>query len=264
MKMGAGMAEQIGMYQLAVAYLMLVVVFFLAMSNSLRISRELVVATLRMTLQLFAAGLLLKYVFKIDFWLASVALIVIMIAFAVTVVLGRLEIRVKRLPLILFASMGIGSLSVLAIFIFLVIGREPWYDARYVLPLGGMIIGNSMTACALVTERFIAEVIGKRDQIETSLALGATYKEASMTALRTAYRAALVPTIASMTGMGIVHLPGMMTGQILSGVEPMLAVKYQVAIIAAILAAAALSSLVMLNLLRSRLFNKCHQIERAV
>lgn len=258
------MAEQIGMSQLAVAYLMLVAVFFIAMSNNLRISKDLIVATLRMTLQLFAAGLLLKYVFKIDFWLASTGLIVVMIAFAVTVVLGRLEIRVKRLSMILFASMGAGSLSVLAVFIFLVVGREPWYDAQYVLPLGGMIIGNAMTACALVTERFTAEVIGKRDQIETSLSLGATYKEASMTALRTAYRAALVPTIASMTGMGIVHLPGMMTGQILSGVEPLLAVKYQVAIIAAILAAAALSSLMMLHLLRGRFFTRCHQIERSI
>jgi putative ABC transport system permease protein len=160
--------------------------------------------------------------------------------------------------------MGIGSLTVLAAFIFLVIDRHPWYDARYLLPLGGMIIGNSMTACALVAERFTSEVVGKRQLIETSLSLGASSKEASLTAFRTAYRAALVPTIASMTGMGIVHLPGMMTGQIISGVEPLLAVRYQIAIITAILAAAAISALLTLYLLRGRLFTKCHQISREI
>jgi putative ABC transport system permease protein len=117
-----------------------------------------------------------------------------------------------------------------------------------------------MTSCALVAERFHSEIYGKRPLIETSLALGATCREASIESFRTAYRAALLPTVASMTGMGIVHLPGMMTGQILSGTEPILAVKYQIAIVVAILASAALSTLIALHLIRGRLFNEHHQL----
>ncbi len=254
------MADQIGLWQMAVAYMLLLVVFALALSNRLRMSKDLAVATLRMTLQLIAVGFLLSYLFRFNFWYTSLILLLVMIAFAVHVVLGRVKLKLGRLSLILFISISTGSLSVLAVLLFLVVGHQPWYDARYLIPIGGMIIGNTMTACALVTERFYNEVYGKRTVIETNLALGATSKEASMSAFRVSFGAALLPTIASMTGMGIVHLPGMMTGQILSGTEPILAVKYQIAIMVAILSSAALSSLITLYLLRGRLFNKYHQI----
>ena len=254
------MVEPIGLVQMAAAYMLLLAVFFLAFSNSLKISKELLVASLRMTIQLFAAGLLLKYVFRINFWYTSLLVLLLMIGSAVHVVMGRIKVKIRHLSAILFLSIAAGSISVLAVFLFAIVHHVPWYDARYFVPIGGMIVGNSMTACALVTERFTSEIYGNRQMIETSLALGATYKEASIKAFRAAYRAALLPTIASMTGMGIVHLPGMMTGQIISGVEPVLAVRYQIAIILAILSSAALSCLTVLYLQRGMLFNKYHQI----
>jgi len=254
------MADQIELWQMAVAYMLLLVVFSLAFSNRLKISRELAVATLRMTLQLLAAGFLLRYLFKFNFWYTSLLLLLIMIVFAVHVILGRVRLKLRRLTRVLFLSISAGSLSVLGVFIFLILDHQPWYDARFLIPIGGMIIGNAMTSCALVTERFYNEVVGNRPVIETNLALGATSKEASIAAFRSAYGAALLPTIASMTGMGIVHLPGMMTGQILSGTEPILAVKYQIAIMVAILSSAAISCLIALYLIRDRLFNKYHQI----
>jgi len=254
------MAENIGLAQMAIAYSLILLVFVLATANRLKINRDLAIAALRMTLQLVAAGILLRYVFRINYWYTSLLLLFAMLFFAVHVVIGRLDLKIPRLTTILFVSMAGGSLVVIAVFIFLVVGRQPWYDAQYVIPIGGMIIGNSMTACALASERFTNEMMTRRQLIETSLALGANFKEASVDAFRGAYRAALLPTIASMTGMGIVHLPGMMTGQILSGVEPLLAVKYQIAIILAIIGAAALSCLLNLYLLRNTLFDRCHQV----
>jgi putative ABC transport system permease protein len=254
------MADQIALWQMAVTYMLLLVVFLLVMLNRLRIGRELLIATVRMTLQLIAAGLLLRYLFEFNFWYTSLLLLLIMVALAVHVILGRVRLRIGRLSLILFLSIAVAGLSILAVFIFLIVGHEPWYDARYLIPIGGMIIGNAMTACALVTERFFSEVSSKKRVIEANLALGATSKEASIHAFRASYKAALLPTVASMTGMGIVHLPGMMTGQILSGTEPILAVKYQIAIVVAILCSAAISSLLALHLVRGRLFNRYHQI----
>jgi len=254
------MVENVGVIQMVIAYGLLLVVFILASWNRLKINKDLAIATVRMTLQLFAAGLILRYLFKFNLWYATLGLLLIMTVFAVHVVLGRVKQRVNGLPFILFLSIGTGSLSVVAVFILIIVSHKPWYDGQYVIPIGGMIIGNCMTAAALATERLLSEVRSSRNIIEMKLSLGATAKEASLDAYRAAYRAALLPTVASMTGMGIVHLPGMMTGQVLSGIEPILAVKYQIAIILAIISAAALTCLLCLSLERRKIFNRCHQI----
>jgi len=131
----------------------------------------------------------------------------------------------------------------------LVVGYSPWYDPRYLIPLAGMIIGNSMNGASLAAERLTAEMRERHDELETALCLGATARQAAEPALRTAYRAALIPTMNTMAATGIVALPGMMTGQILSGTEPMLAVRYQIAIMCAITA----SSITAFYLCRLRL-----------
>ncbi len=254
------MVESVSLLQMVIAYGLLVLVFGLAAWNRLDINKDLAIASLRMTVQLAAVGLILRYLFEVSLWYTTLILLLIMTGFAVHVVLGRVKRRVSQLPLILFISIGFSSFAVIAAFIFVIVDHEPWYDAQYVIPIGGMIIGNAMTASALATERLLSEVRSSRGAIEMMLSLGATSREASLEPYRAAYRAALLPTIASMTGMGIVHLPGMMTGQVLSGVEPLLAVKYQIAIVLAIISAAAISCLVCLYLERRRIFNRCHQI----
>jgi putative ABC transport system permease protein len=254
------MAEQIGLFQMAAAYLLLIVVLIAATINRLGVNRQTLIAAARMTAQLVLAGVALKYIFSINTWYLTLAVLVIMLGGAVHTVLGRLEDRMGGLVPILAASIGAGSAIVIFVLLMAIVTRRPWFDPRYSLPISGMIIGNAMTACVLVLERYTSEIRQGRSVVETKLSLGATYKEASVDQFRAAYRASLLPTIASMSGIGIVHLPGMMTGQILSGVDPLLAVKYQIAIILAILAAAALSSLMLLYLIRRRVFNRLHQI----
>jgi len=123
-----------------------------------------------------------------------------------------------------------------------------------------MIIGNSMTGASLAAERLASEMKERRDEIETALCLGASSRTAAFDLVRSAFRAALIPSINSMAAMGIVFLPGMMTGQILSGTEPMIAVKYQIAIMCAITGSVAVTSLLILIQGRRAYFTGAHQL----
>jgi putative ABC transport system permease protein len=140
-----------------------------------------------------------------------------------------------------------------------VIGLDPWYDPRYLIPLAGMIIGNSMTGAALAAERLAAEMRERREEIETALCLGATVRAASREAVRSAFRAALIPSINAMAAMGLVFLPGMMTGQILSGTEPITAVKYQIAVMCVITGSVAVTSFLILLQGYRAYFTPAHQ-----
>jgi putative ABC transport system permease protein len=143
----------------------------------------------------------------------------------------------------------------------LVVGYSPWYDPRYLIPLAGMIIGNSMNGASLAAERLSAELYERREEIEAALCLGATARQASESSVRLAFRAALMPTMNTMAAMGIVSLPGMMTGQILSGTEPIIAVRYQIAIMCAITGAVAITSFLILVQGYRRYFSAAHQLK---
>jgi putative ABC transport system permease protein len=105
---------------------------------------------------------------------------------------------------------------------------NPWYDPRYAIPLLGMILGNCMTGISLGLDTLTTSLVSRRAAVEAQLMLGATRREAVAPVTRQAVRSALIPTINSMSATGVVSLPGTMTGQILSGVPPAEAVKYQI------------------------------------
>ena len=149
-----------------------------------------------------------------------------------------------------------------ATFVFcgLVVRYSPWYDPRYLIPLAGMIIGNSMNGASLAAERLAAEIRERREEVETAICLGATARQASTTAVRLAFSAALMPTMNTMAAMGIVSIPGMMTGQILSGTEPIIAVRYQIAIMCAITGAVAITSYLIVLLGYRHYFTAAHQL----
>jgi putative ABC transport system permease protein len=123
-----------------------------------------------------------------------------------------------------------------------------------------MIIGNSMNGASLAAERLASEIEDRREEIETAICLGATARQASETAVRNAFRAALIPTVNTMAAMGIVSLPGMMTGQILSGTEPIIAVRYQIAIMCAITGAVAITAYLIIILGYKQYFTDAHQL----
>jgi putative ABC transport system permease protein len=124
-----------------------------------------------------------------------------------------------------------------------------------------MVIGNTMNAVALTTTRFRDEIRHRRDQVEAALALGATSREAARGAFRTSVRSALIPTINALMVVGLVQLPGMMSGQIIAGILSIEAVRYQIVVMYMIACAAAIGSLVAASLVRSQHFTSRHQLK---
>jgi putative ABC transport system permease protein len=203
-------------------------------------------SSLRMVLQLIAVGYLLHLVFAVKSPLAVVAILLAMAGFSLQVMGSRIKEKMPHFYRVMGISVFIGCGGVTFLFCGLVVEYSPWYDPRYLIPLAGMIIGNSMNAASLAAERLSSEIHARRDEIEAAVCLGATARQASDSAVRAAFRAALMPTINTMAAMGIVSLPGMMTGQILSGTDPAIAVRYQIAIMCAITGAVAITSFLIL------------------
>ncbi|MBN2429083.1 MAG: iron export ABC transporter permease subunit FetB [Deltaproteobacteria bacterium] len=209
--------------------------------------KDLTIASLRMVVQLLAVGYLLHLVFRIESPWPVILILIVMVGFAIQTVSSRVKEKMPRFYRIVSVSIFVGCGLTTFFFCQIVVGLSPWYDPRYLIPLAGMIIGNSMTGASLAAERLASEMKERRDEIETSLCLGATSRLASREIVQGAFRAALIPSINSMAAMGIVFLPGLMTGQILSGTEPILAVKYQIAIMCIISGSVAITSLLIIN-----------------
>ena len=217
---------------LVLASLLIIVNAGLSLILQLRLERQLLIATVRMIVQLSLVGLVLKTLFSLvsPLWTGLAALV--MILFAGREILARQEHRLKG-----FWAYGLGTgcmlvtASLVTVFTLTTqIRPEPWYDPRYTLPLLGMILGNTMTGISLGLHTLSTGLIRDRGAVEAQLMLGATRWEAVLPVVRTALRSALMPTINSMAATGLVALPGMMTGQILAGADPVLAVKYQMLI----------------------------------
>jgi len=136
---------------------------------------------------------------------------------------------------------------------------DPWYLPQYAIPLAGMILGNTLNGISLGLNRFGEELTAHRDRVETLLALGATRWEAAREPIRQAIRTGMIPIINSMMVVGLVSLPGMMTGQLMAGVDPLDAVKYQIVIMFFIASGTALGTVGVVLLSFRQLFNRRHQ-----
>lgn len=223
-------------------------------------ARDLLWSALRMVAQLLAVGYLLHFIFALDRPLPVLALLLMMAAFAVQTVAARVKRRMPRFYPVVGAAILVGCGGATMLLCTLIIGLTPWYDPRYLIPLAGMIIGNSMTGASLAAERLAGEMAERRAEIETALCLGAPARLAARTAVRNAFRAALIPAINSMAAMGIVFLPGMMTGQILSGTAPIVAVRYQIAIMCVITGSVAVTAFLILLFGARGYFTAAHQL----
>jgi putative ABC transport system permease protein len=251
----------ISYFDLLIASGLVVVVIGLSLWQDLGIHRSIIIGALRTTIQLIAIGYILGWVFHLDNWALVIAYLMAMLSVAAyTIYSGRkAKARKGMLPAISI-SLFIGSLITLAVVQYLVVGIHPWYDPQYLIPIAGMIFGNALTAMALCLDSFSGAMKDNADEVEQRLALGATRRKAASRHIQSALRAALMPIINSMMVVGLVQLPGMMTGQILSGTNPIIAVKYQVVVMFMILAGNALSTVLVMNLSINRYFTPAHQL----
>ncbi len=233
---------QIGLWQLAVAAALLLVNVVLSVVLRLGLGRDLVVAAVRMVVQLALVGLVLDWVFSTRNPWIIVGIALAMAAIASVAAVRRTS---RRFPGIYWESlvMVVGaSFLVTGVAVVGVLQVRPWYEPQYLIPLHGMLLGNALTGISLGLDRFMEGCVEGRARIEMFLALGATRWEAARHDFRRAVRTGMIPSLNSMTIMGIVSLPGMMTGQILAGAAPGDAVRYQIMIMFMIASCVALAT----------------------
>lgn len=246
--------------RLALAGLLLALLLVLSRRFRLKLEEKAVVASLRGSAQLVAVGYVLGAVFAIERWELVLATLFVMLGVAARTGASRLGRPIPGLGWLAGGALATGTGLGLVFMAGVVVRPSPWYDPQYVIPFAGMILGNSMNGASLAGERFQEDLRARRAEVETRLALGISGADSVHPFLSRALRAAMIPTLNSFAVAGIVQVPGMMTGQILSGVDPIIAARYQILIFFLLMTSTAVSTLLFLLLLRSRYVTPAHQL----
>lgn len=232
----------------------------------LRMEWTLLWASLRTITQLMVVGLVLEWVFQMDRWFVVLGLASAMSLVAAITATQRASVRYAGMLRDALLSLMASSWLVTA-YALLVVLHGPnrtltqWYDPQYLIPLLGMVLGNALNGISLGLKSFTDDLLARREEIETRLALGATAWEAAHPVVQDAIRTGMIPIVNAMLIVGLVSLPGMMTGQILAGVPPWQAVRYQMVIMFLIAAASPLGTVTIVLLCYRRLFNRNQQLE---
>lgn len=257
--MNGGVIE-IGWLGLAGAAALILVNAAASVALKLGLGKKLAVASVRTVVQLLLLGYLLVPVFELGQpWLVA-ALGVVMIAIAARESLRRAERTYRRAWLDSFATLFVAA-SVTAIFgSAVLVGVEPFWLPRYFIPLLGMLLGNALNGISLGIDQSLRELDEGRGRIEARLALGATWWEAVRPAASGAIRNGMIPILNAMSVVGIVSIPGMMTGQLLGGTSPEQAARYQILILFMIAATVAMGTVGAVLLGVRRIFDDRHRL----
>jgi putative ABC transport system permease protein len=229
--------------------------------QKLGLAQRLVIGAIRTVVQLMLVGYALVYIFALDRWyLVGVALLGMLLV-ATKAAVNRQFRASRTLLMITGVAMLLASGLTLLYISTLVVRVTPWYNPQYLIPLFGMIIGSAMNAAAIAAERLASEMAARTAEIEAYLALGATAQQASQQPVRQALRAALMPTVNGLMVVGIVTLPGMMTGQILAGASPLIAIRYQIVVAFMQAAAVAITTAIVTLWYRRTFFTSALQLK---
>jgi len=224
------------------------------------LARSFAVGALRTVLQLTLVGYLLVYIFAIDRWYLVVAILLLMLAVASKAAVDRQDAKTPGLFGITGVALLLGSGLTLIYVSIMVVHVDPWYNPRYLIPLFGMILGNAMNAATLAADRLAGEMETRHTEVEAYLALGASSVRAAREPVRRALRASMIPTVNALMVVGIVSLPGMMTGQIIAGADPLLAIRYQIVVMFMLGSAVALASVIVVLGYRRTFFTAAEQL----
>lgn len=237
---------------LVIAFALFVVPVGISLFYRIGLTKSLLYATARMSVQLILIGIFLKYLFVWDHTLLNILWLAVMILVAVVSAVRQSSMKLKKLLLPTFISFSLATFSIILFFNIFVIRLDNIFNARYLIVLGGMLLGNSLRGNIIGISSFYRDIKKDSKNYMYRLSLGATFRESVRPYLRESVQLALKPTIAAMATMGIVALPGMMTGVILGGASPEVAIKYQIMIMIAIVVSTILSVvLTILMTLRS-------------
>lgn len=244
-------------FDLSMAAILILMLAILSIILKLKLATQIIIAAVRTVVQLLLIGLVLKALFAQVDLLYIAILSIIMLLIAGREVMARQQRRFGGLW-----GYGLGTLSMfvssfsLTIYaLIVVVGTEPWYAPQYAIPLLGMMLGNTMTGVSLALDKLTTTAWQQRNVIEARLILGQDWRTAIGDITRDSVRVGLMPMINAMAAAGLVSLPGMMTGQILSGTEPVEAVKYQILIMFLITAGTGFAAMLATWIGARRLFD---------
>ncbi|KOO05305.1 ABC transporter permease [Vibrio nereis] len=214
----------------------------------LGIAKDTFVSISRMTIQLILIGIYLEYLFELNNVGVNIAWLLVMTAIGSSAILDKAKLPKRRLFVPVSAGLLIGLAPMLAVICLVVVKPTPLYSAQYLIPLAGMLLGNSIGGNIVALQNFFTALQERVQEYEAAISLGASPKYATLPFLREAIQKSLAPNLASMATSGLVTLPGMMTGQILGGANPIIAIKYQLMIMVAIFVMMSVSISISLNL----------------
>jgi putative ABC transport system permease protein len=253
-------ASDVTFVQVAATLGLVAVAVVVSLWQRMRLERDIAIAVARSFVQLTAVGFVIALVFAGDSLLLVVALVAVMAVF------GAFTAR-ARAPLVpntfvpLLVALGLAGTATLVLLVVLgVFSPEP----RYLVPLGGMVIGNSMTAAAVALGRLGEEVTASRREIEATLALGATATQAARPIVRRSLRSGVIPLIDSTKTTGVIFFPGIMVGLLVAGAAPLDAVRLQLIILYMLLGSVSIASVTAVVLAQRSFFTPAHQLREPV
>ncbi|TKJ39102.1 ABC transporter [candidate division LCP-89 bacterium B3_LCP] len=223
-----------------------------------------IIAVIRMSVQLLFVGFYLQVVFNLNNFLLNAAWLIAMVVVADVSVLRHCRLKMKRLIYPLFASILIGTAIPTLFFLGPILHRPQLLDAQYAIPIAGMILGNCLRADIIGIGGFYRSLRDNDKAFQHALAQGAKLQEACRPFMKDAFQAALAPFIATMATVGLVSLPGMMTGVILGGADPMTAIKYQIAIMIAIFTGTAITLFLAVRMTLKSSFDTYGNLDRGM
>jgi len=241
--------------QAGIAALVSLVVLLLSYRQRLSLEKEILVAIVRSLVQILAVGAVLIFILQGPLWVGGVIL-----AFMMWMAAREAARRAKGIPgamRVTFYGIFLGSGAVLLVMIFL--GVIEW-QLDSMIPVGSMVISGGLNACALALDRFRGEVESHTGQIEAGLCLGGEAEKVVMPYVQKAFHASLIPRLNAMRALGIVWIPGLMSGMLLAGSDPVIAALYQFVVMAMIFTSSSLSAFVSLMLVRKHIFSDADQL----
>ncbi|SHN71973.1 ABC transporter permease [Desulfovibrio litoralis] len=250
---------KLSILQFSLIYLLLIIVLIIMKKSKIDQTKLLFMASIRMTLQLILAGFVLSYIFANSLPIFTILYVLAMIIFSIWRVLSKAPTLNKQFKVAVSLSIAFSGLFVIVYFVGMVINVN-LFNPQYIIPISGMIFGNAMTGVSLGLKTFSETLKSGRLKNETLLNFGVSPKDILKPYVNNALETALLPTMNSMLGMGIVSLPGMMTGQILAGTEPFTAIMYQIAIMIAICTTVCLAVFSSLHFGYKTLYNENDQV----
>jgi putative ABC transport system permease protein len=232
----------------------------LSLWQKLGLEGQLLYSAGRSLLQLMVVGYILEFIFALDTSWSVMLIVGVMISIATVVTRNRIGKKIQGLFPMIWLSLVASSSLTIGYIILLIIQPPTWYEPQYLIPLVGMLLGNAMNGASLAGERLVSAIKNNRLEIETHLSLGATPKQAITTYQKDAIRAGLIPTINQMMVVGLVSLPGMFTGQVLAGGNPLDAASYQILILFAIALTNLVATFLITESVYRRFFNQDAQL----